>query len=208
MSKNISRRRFLGGAAATIATPYIITSKALGAPGVESASNRITIGTIGHGNQMPGLFFTARDNPQSQVVAVSDVRRERREEWKAKAEEKHKGVTAYADFRELLARPDIDAVIIATPDHWHAPMGILAAKAGKDIYCEKPLTLTIREARAFADAVRRYDRVLQTGSMQRSMGQFRQAAELVRNGRIGTVKTIHIGLPNAGRQSSEQWVPE
>jgi predicted dehydrogenase len=208
MSQNLSRRRFLAGAAATIATPYIITSKALGAPGIEAASNRIVVGTIGHGNQMPGLFYGVRDNGASQVVAVCDVQKNRREEWKGKAEEKYKGVAAYADFREMLARPDIDAVVIATPDHWHAPMGILAAKAGKDIYCEKPLTLTIREARAFADAVRRYDRVLQTGSMQRSMGQFRQAAELVRNGRIGQVKTIHIGLPNAGKQSSEQWVPE
>lgn len=212
MSNNISRRHFLrgaaGAAAATIATPYILTSKALGAPGVEPASNRIVIGTIGHGNQMPGLFYGARDSGQSQVVAVCDVRRERREEWKGKAEEKYKGVTAYEDFRDLLARPDIDAVVMAVPDHWHAPMGILAAKAGKDMYCEKPLTLTVREARAFADTVHRYDRVLQTGSMQRSMGQFRQACELVVNGRIGKLQTIHIGLPNAGKQSSEQWVPE
>jgi len=203
----LSRRRFLGAAAATIATPYIITSKALGAPGVPAASNRITVGTIGHGNQMQGLFGTVLGNDETPIVAVSDVRRERREEWKAKAEAKNKGVTAYADFRDLLARPDIDAIVMAVPDHWHATMAIMAAQAGKDIYCEKPLSLTIREARAMVNAVRRYDRVLQTGSMQRSMGQFRQACELVRNGRIGTLKTVHIGLPNGGRQSSEQWVP-
>jgi predicted dehydrogenase len=208
----ISRRRFIqttaGAAATTFAAPYIITSKALGADGVAAASNRINVATIGHGNQMPGLFYTVRDSGQSQVVAVCDVQKRRREEWKGKAEEKYKGVSAYNDFRDVLARSDIDAIVVATPDHWHAPITVAAAKAGKDIYCEKPLSLTVREARAMAEAVRRYDRVLQTGSMQRSMGQFRQACELVLNGRIGQVKTIHIGLPNAGRQSSEQWVPE
>ncbi len=106
-----------------------------------------------------------------------------------------------------MARDDIDAVVIATPDHWHAIITIEAAKAGKDIYCEKPLSLTIREARQMANAVRRYGRVLQTGSMQRSMGQFRQACEIVRNGRIGKVREVYIGLPNNGRSSEEKWVP-
>ncbi len=207
MSENLTRRRFLGAAAGTLAIPYIITSKALGDDTTPAASNRIVVGTIGHGNQMPGLFYTVRGRDDTPIVAVSDVRRERREEWKAKAEEKNKGVTAYADFRELLARPDIDAIVMAVPDHWHAPMAILAAQSGKDIYCEKPLSLTIAEARGMVNAVRRYDRILQTGSMQRSMAQFRQACELVRNGRIGQIKTIHIGLPNNGKQSSEQVVP-
>ena len=207
MSENLTRRRFLGAAAGTFAIPYIITSKALGDDTTPAASNRIVVGTIGHGNQMPGLFYTVRGRDDTPIVAVCDVRRERREEWKAKAEEKNKGVTAYADFRELLARTDIDAVVMAVPDHWHAPMAILAAQSGKDIYCEKPLSLTIAEARGMVNAVRRYDRILQTGSMQRSMAQFRQACELVRNGRIGQIKTIHIGLPNNGKQSSEQVVP-
>jgi predicted dehydrogenase len=208
MSKlsHLSRRKFLGGVAATFAAPYIITSKALGQGNVPAASNRITIGTIGHGNQMPGLFYSVRDRGDTQVVAICDVRNNRRNEWKAKAEEKHKGVTAYNDFRELLARPDIDAVVIATPDHWHAIMTVEAARAGKDIYCEKPLSLTIGEARDMANAVERYGRVLQTGSMQRSMGQFRQACEIVRNGRIGKIKEVFIGLPNNGRSSEEKWV--
>ncbi|RYX82467.1 Gfo/Idh/MocA family oxidoreductase [bacterium] len=208
MSENLTRRRFLGVAAATFATPYIITSKALGAPGVPSASNRIAVATIGHGNQMPGLFYTVRGRDDTPIVAVCDVQKNRREEWKAKAEEKNKGVTAYNDFRELLARPDIDAIVMAVPDHWHAPMAVAAAKAGKDIYCEKPLSLTVYEARAMVNAVRRYDRILQTGSMQRSSEQFRRACELVLNGRIGQVKTIHIGLPNNGKQSSEQVLAE
>jgi len=156
---------------------------------------------------MPGLFYSVRDRGDTQVVAVCDVQRSRREEWKAKAEEKYKGVTAYNDFREMLARPDIDAIVAAVPDHWHAIITIEAAKAGKDIYCEKPLSLTIGEARAMVNAVRRYDRVLQTGSMQRSMGQFRQACEIVRNGRIGKIKEVYIGLPNNGKSSEEKYVP-
>src|SRR6185503_14938501 len=105
---------------------------------------------------------------------------------------KYKGCDAYNDFRELLARDDIDAVVIATPDHWHALITCAAAKAGKDMYCEKPLSLTIREAREMVNAVRRYDRVFQTGSQQRSHGPFRQACELVRSGYIGKVHDVYV----------------
>ena len=102
--------------------------------------------------------------------------------------------TPYADFRELLARKDIDAVVIATPDHWHAIPVLEACKAGKDIYCEKPLSLTIREAKVMMDAVRKHGRVLQTGSQQRSSEEFRTACEFVRSGRIGTVKTVYVNV--------------
>jgi predicted dehydrogenase len=203
----VTRRQLLGGMAATFAAPYIITSKALGQGNTAAASNRITVATIGHGNQMPGHFYSMRDRGDTQLVAVCDVQKNRREEWKAKAEEKYKGVTAYNDFRDVMARDDIDAVVIATPDHWHAIISIEAAKAGKDIYCEKPLTLTIREARDMVNAVRRYGRVLQTGSQQRSSERFRQACEIVRNGRIGKISEVYIGLPNNGRSSEEKWVP-
>src|SRR3954463_13372308 len=104
----------------------------------------------------------------------------------------YKGCAAYSDFRELLARPDIDAVVIATPDHWHALIATAAARAGKDIYCEKPLTESIHQARAMGKAVPENKRVFQTGSMQRSSKEFRTACELVRNGRIGKVKSVEV----------------
>src|SRR5206468_6250498 len=111
----------------------------------------------------------------------------------------YKGCAAYPEFRELLARKDIDAVVIATPDHWHAFIAIAAAKAGKDIYCEKPLCESIHEARAMVNAVRKNKRVFQTGSMQRSSKEFRTACELVRNGRIGKVQRTEVAVGPPGR---------
>jgi predicted dehydrogenase len=139
-----------------------------------------------------------------QVVAVCDVDRGHRDDAKETAEKHYaehkpsgefKGIDTYGDFREVLARDDIDVVTIATPDHWHAPIAIAAAKAGKDMYCEKPLTRTIAEGRALSDTVRRTGRVLQVGSQQRSDRRFRLACELVRNGRIGSLHTIRVYLP-------------
>ncbi|MBV9864070.1 MAG: Gfo/Idh/MocA family oxidoreductase [Abitibacteriaceae bacterium] len=201
--RRVSRRKFIKGAAATFAAPYIITSTALGAEGRPAASNRITLGHIGIGNQGSGLLGAFLGNNADQVIAVADVNGEHRETARRRSEEKYKGVTPYNDYRELLARPDIDAVVIAVPDHWHAIISIDAAKAGKDIYCEKPLSLTIREAQMMRDAMRRYGRVFQTGSMQRSMREFQHACELVLNGRIGKIKQVNIGLPNNGKSSSE-----
>jgi predicted dehydrogenase len=156
-----------------------------------------------------------------QVVAVSDVVRERKEHAQQtvekryaqqKAKGSYKGCAAYADFRELLARDDIDAVVIATPDHWHAIPAIMAANAKKDIYCEKPLTRTIGEGRKVVEAVRKNDVIFQTGSQQRSEfgGRFRKAVELIRNGYIGDVKTIRIGVgaPNIPCDLPAQDVPE
>jgi len=114
-----------------------------------------------------------------------------------------KGVTLCNDFREVMARPDVDAVLIATPDHWHTLISLAALKAGKDVYCEKPLTLTIAEGRILADAARRYGRVFQTGSQQRSSQRFRFACELVRNGRIGKLQAIKVVIP-PGRATTVQ----
>src|SRR5438876_5847621 len=111
----------------------------------------------------------------------------------------YKGCTAFADFRELLAKPGIDAVLIATPDHWHAIPALEAIKAKKDIYCEKPLTLTIHEAKTLVDAVRKHDRVFQTGSQQRSEGSFRSACELVRSGRIGKLQAIYVNVGSSSK---------
>src|SRR5262249_19138497 len=138
-----------------------------------------------------------------EVLAVCDVDTTRRENAQKKVEEKYgektksgqyKGCAAYNDFRELLARKDIDAVVIATPDHWHAIPVLEACQAKKDIYWEKPLTLTILEAKLLIDAVRKYDRVFQTGSQQRSSNEFRLACELVRSGRIGKLKTVFVNV--------------
>jgi predicted dehydrogenase len=145
--------------------------------------------------------------PDVQVLAVCDVDKTRRLFSKATVDEAYsgkagyKGCAAYNDFREILVRRDIDAVVIATPDHWHAIPLIEACKAGKDVYCEKPLTLTIAEAVACIEAVRKYKRVMQTGSQQRSsvFGQFRLACELIRSGRIGKIKRVTVGVGEPSR---------
>lgn len=164
-------------------------------------SSKISVGFIGVGTQGRGLLGGFLRRNDTQVVAVCDVDTTRRaharqvvDEHYGKQKENFKGCAEFKDFRELIARKDIDAVVIATPDHWHAIPVVLAADSGKDIYCEKPLSLTIYEARAMANAVRRNNRVFQTGSMQRSSAEFHKACELVRNGRIGKVKTVHVGV--------------
>lgn len=204
--KTITRRQFLKSSAAVTSAilfgPTILPARVFGA---EAPSNRITIGMIGMGRQAYHSnlksFLAASD---VQVVAVCDV-----DTWRLdnaqKAVEKHyskgraagtfKGCSVFRDFRELLDRPDIDAVMISTPDHWHVPMAIAAAKAGKDICCEKPLTLSIAGGRALSDTVKRYNRVFRTDSEFRSHACFQRACELVLNGRIGKVHTIRTGVP-------------
>ncbi len=199
----VSRRRFLAGAAATIGTPYILTSAALGQPGSGKApaNSRIVMGQIGIGNQGSGLLGNFHGKSQVQMIAVSDVKPPILDAAYKRIGSPQGG--AYLDFRDIIARPDIDALVIATPDHWHAIMCIEAMKNGKDVYCEKPLSLTIAEARAMVDAARRYGRVFQTGSMQRSMDTFRFAVNAIRNGVIGNIKTMTVGLPNDGRTALE-----
>ncbi len=202
-NKRISRRQFLQGAAGVAAFPYIVRSSALGAVGKTSASERIRLGFIGVGQQGRGLLNGVLNETGTQVLAVCDVVQQKLDKAKGIVEScysarsasgSYKGCAAYWDSKDLLARDDIDAVVIATPDHWHAIGVVEAAKAGKDIYCEKPLSLTISEARAMVTAVRRYNRVMQTGSMQRSNRLFRQACELVRNGYIGEIKKVHVQI--------------
>jgi predicted dehydrogenase len=175
-----------------VAWPHLITGNALGNAEKAPANNRIVMGFIGVGgmgnHHLPAMLGERR----VQVVAVCDVDQGHREGTAARV---GKDCKTYKDFRELLDRPDIDAVLIATPDHWHALVAIAACKAGKDMYCEKPLTLTIGEGRALADTVRRYDRVFQTGSQQRSGREFWQACMLARNGYLGDIYTVYSGLP-------------
>ncbi|MCY2996397.1 MAG: Gfo/Idh/MocA family oxidoreductase [Planctomycetota bacterium] len=213
-----SRREFLKRTTATVGcsavAPYFVRAAALGADGRPAPSERITIGCIGLGGRGHVNMSTFLGHPEAQVVALCDVdagstRYEdawhrglapakavvERHYGAAAASGKFQGVDGYRDFRELLARDDLDAVCISTPDHWHAPIAVAAAKAGKDIYCEKPLSLTVRDGRAMADAMQRYGRVFQCGSQRRSDAGCRRSCELVRNGRIGKLQTVRVGLP-------------
>ena len=200
-----SRRSFLKSALAAGAAPLLLPARLWSA---ETGPNaKLTLGFIGCGIQSRGLLAGFLGKGETQTVAVCDVDTTRRENHKKLVEDHYakaanadgyKGCTAYNDFRELLARKDIDAVVIATPDHWHAIIGIAAANAGKDIYCEKPLTQTIHEARALVAAVRKNARVFQTGSMQRSSREFRIACALVRNGRIGKIARVEAGFGGPG----------
>jgi predicted dehydrogenase len=160
------------------------------------------IGTGSHGIHRNLNGFLAQQD--AQVVAVCDVDSVHRQRARrlvdtryaqAMTRGSHRGCAAYNDFREIIARPDIDAVCNATPDHWHAIPSIMAVRAGKDVICEKPLTLTIAEGRAICSAVKRYNRVFQTASENRSLGVLHRMCELVRNGRIGQLKHIDVGLP-------------
>ena len=207
--KVMNRRDVLKRASATavgaIAAPYVITSTALGAASAAPASQRITIGMIGMGRQARGSnvrFFLGA--PDAQVVAVCDVDAWRldnglkdvRKHYAGRASAgTYSGCKAYGDYREVLARDDIDAVMISTPDHWHVPQAIAAARAGKDICCEKPLTLSVNEGRALSDVASRYGRVFRTDSEFRSHWYFHRQCELVRNGRIGKLHTIRTGVP-------------
>jgi len=187
-TQSLTRRRFFKMAAAALAAPMILPGSALG------ANSRIAIGVIGIGKQ--GSYHLDQLKHHSgdvQIVAVAEVYRMFRDlgVQVAGGPNQCKG---YNDYRELLARSDIDAVLMATPDHWHAIMAVEAAAGGKDIYCEKPLSLTILEARGMVDAARTYGRVFQTGSQQRSSWEFRRACELVRNGYIGRIKEVNVGI--------------
>ena len=209
-SHAVSRRQFMRRASlGTGALPLFLAGAARG-DDRPNPSDRIVFGTIGLGGMGNGDMSGFMHRDDVQMVAVCDVDGKRCGDARAKVEAyyagktesgAYKGCDAYSDYRELLARSDIDAVVIATPDHWHVPVAVAAAKAGKDIYCEKPLTLTVEEGRVLSDTVRRYGRVLQVGSQQRSGQRFRYACELVRNGRIGKLQTIYAnigGAPSCG----------
>jgi hypothetical protein len=201
----ITRRNLLKGATAVaLGAPYVLTSSALGAAGRPPASERIGVGCIGIGAMGQGHVRHCLELPEAQIVAVCDVDRWRREHAKAAVEARYaeqrpggqyRGCEAYHDLRDLLARHDVDAVLIATGDRWHALATSLAVKAGKDVYCEKPISLTVREARAMVEVVRRHGRVFQGGLQQRSSGEFIKACDLVRAGAIGKVRVVYVNHP-------------
>lgn len=191
-----SRREFIKTSSLLVGTPLILPSRVWAAD--TAPGQRLALGCIGMGKMMRGHLRSLVQRKEVEVVAVCDVDTTRRTDAKAivekayaaKAGAGYRGCTAYNDFRELLARKDIDAVVIATPDHWHALIAIAAVRAGKDVYCEKPLTYNVHEAVELVKEVRRHNRVFQTGSQQRSSKEFRIACELVRNGVIGRVSSI------------------
>jgi predicted dehydrogenase len=204
----ISRRQFVKTTGATIAATAIAPTTVLGSKKKVAPSERITIGFIGTG-KMAGDYHlkTLLGFPDVQALAVCDVDTNRRVHAKKRIEEayaertRYKGCTAYNDYRDMLQRKDIDAVVIATPDHWHAIPLIDACKAGKDVYCEKPLTLSIAEAKRCIEAARKYKRVIQTGSQQRSsvFAPFRLACEIVRSGRLGKIRRVTVGVGGPSR---------
>jgi predicted dehydrogenase len=191
----ITRRQALQAALAVAAAPAFIPSRLLGD---DAPSKQIVLGCIGVGWMGGGNLDSFLGQKDCRVVAIADVDEDHLKGavGKVNGHYKNQDCKGYKDFRDLLARKDIDAVCISTPDHWHGICAVEAARAKKDIYCEKPLSHTFAEGVAMVDAVRKNDRVWQTGSWQRSQADFRQAAELVLNGYVGKVKRVEVGLPS------------
>jgi len=204
--KKWQRREFIKKTVAgLVAFPHIIKASAIGLNNSTLPSNTITIGCIGVGGMGTSNLKGFLAKKEVKVLAVCDVDQKHAEQAKALVDQAYgnSDCQIYHDFRELLARPDIDAIMTATPDHWHALIAVAAAQAGKDIYAEKPLAYTIGEGRAIVEAVQKHGIIWQTGSWQRSQQHFRLACELVRNGRIGRVHTVRVGLPtgNGGQNA-------
>ncbi|HUS98625.1 MAG TPA: Gfo/Idh/MocA family oxidoreductase [Hyphomicrobiaceae bacterium] len=198
-----NRRRFLQSLGTGILAPLVLPGSVLGRDDLAAPSERITVGIIGTGNQGNQHIRILLGMPDVRIVAVCDPVRAKREAARQKVDDAYAqerrgasgGCTACADFRELAGRSDIDAVFVASPEHWHALHGIAALRAGMDLYVEKALTTTIAEGRALVETARRYGRVVQVGTQQRSSGQFRLACELARNGYLGKLETIRVGDP-------------
>lgn len=192
----LSRRDFLGRAlvvGGAISLPMFVPARALGRGGATAPSERIVLGAIGIGPRGRHVLECMLPEKDVQFVAICDVQRSRRLAVKAMADTHYgnKDCVMYRDFFELLARPDLDAVLIATGDHWHALGSMLAAKAGKDVYSEKPCGLTIGQCQALDDTIRRYGRVFQAGTQRRNVPNFQFAAHLARTGRLGRLHTLH-----------------
>jgi len=202
--EQLTRRGFLcttGAATAAVALPQIIPAGALGKDEKAAPSERVGFAVIGLGDRGP--VHCRIGGGEGQLIAVCDTWKDRREKLAARYK-----VPAVADFREILARKDVDAVVLTVPDHWHVPMAILAAKAGKDIFCEKALGTSVEQDFALRSVLKRYKTVFQYGPQRRAAHKFRHACELVRNGRIGKVKEIHIVTMTYGACAPKKVVPE
>ena len=191
--KRITRRGFVKCASAVLAAPYVITSDALGSQDKPAASERIAMGAIGLGGRGTHDLQAMMANADVQMLAICDCKQARRDAVKKLVDAKNDNTDCktYRDLRELLARDDIDAVLIATGDNWHTTASILAAKAGKDMYCEKPMSVAVGEGRALCDAMERYDVIFQCGTQRRSVPRFKYAVDLARSGKLGELKTVY-----------------
>ena len=197
---SLNRRSFLKGVLATAAAPLVLPGSVLGLNGATAPSNKLVFGGIGMGNRAMYILPNFLACADLQFAAVSDARQDRLQNAK-RAIDQHYGNSdcrTCPDFRELLAQKDIDAVLIATGNRWHASASMFAARAGKDIYCEKPISLTIREGRELVNVVRQYGTIYQAGTQRRSTGSYQFAREMVRRGRIGRVHTVEMQLWTGG----------
>ncbi len=204
--KYVTRRRFVRRCSALLAAPWIVPAAALGR-GATAPSERIALGFIGTGGRGTSNMRALLTAPDARVVAVCDVRRDARQRAAGVVDKHYEAdgaCRAYNDFRELLDRDDVDAVVISPQDHWHAPIAVAAARAGKDMYCEKPLGVAVTESQAIRRAVRRYGRVFQTGTQQRSDPKFRLACNLARLGHLGKVHTVEVAAPGPRYQPKYQ----
>jgi predicted dehydrogenase len=212
-NKAIDRRRFLkraaGAAAGAISFPYIVSSSALGAGGGVPASERITVGCVGVGPQGTGVMGNFLRQKDARVVAVCDVKAPvlKAAQELVNGHYQDAGCTTYKDFRELMARDDIDVVLAATPDHWHMLVALAAVRSGKDVYLEKPMGLSLAQDQALRTAVHRHGRVFQFGTQQRSERNFRFACELALNGRLGKLHTINVWSPGSSQGGDPTPVP-
>ena len=215
MKTHVNRRQFihqsLAGSLALATAPTLIPASALGREGQVAPGNRLGIGCIGVGPQGRGDMNGFLGSPDARVLAVCDVAKRNLDTALAQVNQKYQdnACLAFRDYRELLARPEIDAVLIATPDHWHVPIALAAVKAGKDVYLEKPMGLSVEEDQALRRAVHAGKRVFQFGTQQRSSQEFRRACELVRNGRIGRLQKINVwcSASRPGGSTKEAPVP-
>lgn len=194
LASHLSRRQFLRRAATIAVAPMIVPGSVLGLRGAVAPSNRIVFGAIGVGNRARDTLPTFLGQPDIQYLAVSDCRADRLKTAKDTVDRRYgnQDCQAYPDFRDLLARKDVDAVSIATGNRWHGLASIYAARAGKDIYCEKPVSLTIGEGRALVDTCRQFGTIYQAGTQRRSTGSYRFAVEMVRQGRIGRLLSVEM----------------
>lgn len=200
MHSGFPRRTFLkraAGAALAAGLPTIVPAKVIGA---EAPSNDVTLGAIGVGGRGSSILREAAGQPNVKVLAVCDAFRDRREQRAEQLNQRYgaKVCTPYRDLRELLARDDIDAVTIGTPDHWHVPAALLAVRSGKDVYVEKPLGLSMEEITTMRSEINRYGRIFQYGTQQRSIAHVRFGCELVRNGRLGKIQSVEVTAPSYG----------
>jgi len=203
-----TRRQFIRAASAAVAAPLFVPARVLGRGGAVAPSERITLGVIGIGPRCRHDLGCMLEETDVQCVTICDIQASRRDAGKKMVDEKYgnKDCATLRDFRELLARPDIDAVLIATGDHWHALASIMAARAGKDVYSEKPCAMTIADTQALCDTMQRYGRVFQAGTQRRSIANFQVAIQLAQSGKLGKIHTMHASVYRP--RTRHDWLPE